>query len=542
MSERIELEITPVDFAHREYESWRVPNRHHFVYILENGREAYIGQTGDIIRRSREHQAPGDRCYGRRFRQMYVITAAEMHESSARHIERVLIKLMTADGRFRIDQAAGTRRYYPRRTEFELGFDRLWPKLEALGLVRHRDFQAVLNMGAYKYSPYTCLTQDQQEALNAIVNAIESDETVDVPTGFKPRPIYVEGDAGTGKTVVASSLYYYFRTHPDHQHQKIGLVYAVPAMRRVIQRALRPISKELAKGAIAPTDVSKGKYDIVICDEAQRLRRNKNLGVYITRFREANARLHQPEDGTELSWLLVNACKVVLFRDRKQRVIGSDMADEMLDACLLDPWRGVRPVELRGQMRIRAGDKYVPYIHDVLHQRAERFIPFEGYELRLYTDLGAMLDSLRVREREYGLCRLCGGYAWPGVSRKTPGTADVELDGVSLNWNGKIAGWIDDESRREEVGSIYTLAGLDLNWTGVIIGPELYLDPADGCIKVDKRRLFDDKMKKGSTPEELLSFVLNAYGVFLTRGIRGTFVYVCDDALREYLKQYIPLA
>ncbi|MFV0435607.1 MAG: hypothetical protein ACK5LO_16740 [Leucobacter sp.] len=30
--------------------------------------------------------------------------------------------------------------------------------------------------------------------------------------------------------------------------------------------------------------------------------------------------------------------------------------------------------------------------------------------------------------------------------------------------------------------------------------------------------------------------------MLLTRGIRGTYVYVCDEALREYLRAFIPSA
>ena len=47
-------------------------------------------------------------------------------------------------------------------------------------------------------------------------------------------------------------------------------------------------------------------------------------------------------------------------------------------------------------------------------------------------------------------------------------------------------------------------------------------------------------MKTGGSDEELREYVLNTYAVLLTRGIYGTYVYVCDEALREYLQQYIP--
>jgi DUF2075 family protein len=40
--------------------------------------------------------------------------------------------------------------------------------------------------------------------------------------------------------------------------------------------------------------------------------------------------------------------------------------------------------------------------------------------------------------------------------------------------------------------------------------------------------------------DDLLRFVRNIYAVLLTRGIRGTYVYVSDPALRAYLRNFIP--
>lgn len=44
------------------------------------------------------------------------------------------------------------------------------------------------------------------------------------------------------------------------------------------------------------------------------------------------------------------------------------------------------------------------------------------------------------------------------------------------------------------------------------------------------------------TDEDLLTYIANIYAVLLTRGIRGTYVYVCDPELRKYLADFIPQA
>ncbi len=88
------------------------------------------------------------------------------------------------------------------------------------------------------------------------------------------------------------------------------------------------------------------------------------------------------------------------------------------------------------------------------------------------------------------------------------------------------------------------MQGYDLNYAGVIIGPDLRRDPATGLICADREAYRDKKGKENTghlkgafTDDELLTFIRNIYGVLLTRGIRGTYVYVCDPALRERLRR-----
>ena len=41
-----------------------------------------------------------------------------------------------------------------------------------------------------------------------------------------------------------------------------------------------------------------------------------------------------------------------------------------------------------------------------------------------------------------------------------------------------------------------------------------------------------------TSDEELLQYILNIYIVLCTRGIKGTYIYACDDELRKYLSSY----
>lgn len=91
------------------------------------------------------------------------------------------------------------------------------------------------------------------------------------------------------------------------------------------------------------------------------------------------------------------------------------------------------------------------------------------------------------------------------------------------------------------MGSMYTLRGVDLNYAGVVIGPDLYFDSKENKIKVNKECLFSNDVKKSASDEEIEKYVLNIYALLLTRAINGTYVYVCDKSLREYFSSFIDL-
>jgi len=522
---------------------------YHCVYILENESYAYIGETKDIISRESQHSIDKKKKQYK-FERIHIIGSNKAEETPAKHFERILIKLMKADGKFKvINGNDGIPVHYPRKNEFEMYFDELWPELVEKGLAKTKEFQTILNSNRYKYSPYTALTEKQHQTLTNIMNAIDSEETEPHVSGrgFQVKPILIEGDAGTGKTVLATSLFYHLRTNDRHKNKKIALVYSQPTTREEMQEVFKGTEKLKKCDVVAPIELTKQFYDIIICDEAHRLRRGKNLNMYSGTFKEGSKRLGLDDTHDELDWIFFNSKDrkkkqiQILFYDDQQIVCPSDIEQTSFRKRLQDPKRGIRPVKLLDeQMRMRAGDEYVPYIHGVLRHKAGVLQKFENYDLRLFTDFSDMVKQLQEKEEEMGLCRLCSGYAWKWNKWKPDTTSDrlqgdICIDGVRIHWNTATAGWLRDQQAKDEMGSIYTLAGLDLNYVGVVIGPDLYYNNG---IQVNKRELYDNKVKKGVRDGELKEYVLNTYAVLLTRGIRGAFIYVCDEKLREYFRKF----
>ena len=78
-----------------------------------------------------------------------------------------------------------------------------------------------------------------------------------------------------------------------------------------------------------------------------------------------------------------------------------------------------------------------------------------------------------------------------------------------------------------------------MNYAFVILGNDIGYDKSTGKIIVHPDHYYDKNGKRTATYDELLGYIKNVYYVLMTRGIRGTYLYVCDDALREYISQYV---
>jgi DUF2075 family protein len=135
---------------------------------------------------------------------------------------------------------------------------------------------------------------------------------------------------------------------------------------------------------------------------------------------------------------------------------------------------------------------------------------------------------------------LVAGYAWDWVSKNNPEQPDIVIDDVELFWNRSSVDWVNSSTSREEVGSIHTIQGYDLNYAGVIIGKDIGYDENTGKVFFRRDHYFDKKGKENNprlglefSNEDLLEYVLNVYRVLMTRGVLGTYVYLCDEQLAK---------
>ena len=543
------------------------------VYIINNKEEAYVGETTDASIRSNQHLANQVR---RSLDKINVIMDDTFNKSSILDLESFLIKYMSADKKYKLQNGNGglqNHNYYQREL-YEKKFKEIWIQLKSKGLVQN-DLRVIENTDLFKYSPYKSLTVDQYMIVNDILSILSKDVNNKQSSTF-----LVHGGAGTGKTVlgiyllkllsqakdasqieieedqVEQNLSDILKLNDAIDDLKIGLVIPMDNLRTTLKKVFRSIKGLNSNMVLSPHEVGKSNdtYDLLIVDEAHRLRRRKNLTQYGT-FDDNNRKFNLGKEGTELDWILLKSKYQIFFYDENQSIKPTDVRKEDFDKLMLR--KNYHPYFLETQLRCLAGgNEYVDYIKAIFSNNPpKKKIEFKKYDIKIFDNVNDMVEDIRRKDKEYGLCRNIAGYAWSWKSKgkKLPmhlttkdidaiannEVYDLDIEGYKYIWNTKPTDWINSPNSVNEIGSIHTTQGFDLNYTGLIIGNELKYDNENKKFIVDKKNYYDSKGKAATTDEELLKYLLNIYCTMLTRGMLGTYLYICDQGLREYLKKYI---
>lgn len=284
---------------------------------------------------------------------------------------------------------------------------------------------------------------------------------------------------------------------------------------------------------IGPGDVANKKYDLLIVDEAHRLSRKVNLTNY-PHYEATSKKLGLPSNATQLDWIIKASRQQIFFYDNRQSVIPKDIRPS--DFAEL---KAVHH-ELVSQMRVEGGEDYLDFIDDFLNLKEPKTFDKESYDFQLYDDLKEMIKDIKKKNTEHSLARVVAGYAWAWSTKKGKADYDIEIDSLKLIWNKVTSDWVNSKNAINEVGCIHTIQGYDLNYAGVIIGPELSYDEEKNVLVVDEKKYKDFNGKRSITePDELKKYIVNIYRTLLTRGIKGTYVYVVDDKLRKKFSELL---
>jgi DUF2075 family protein len=501
-----------------------------------------------------------------------VIIDDTFNKSVCLDLESQLIRLLSGDGQYEVlnlNLGIVDADYFE-RARYRAAFQEIFTELRHEGVFT-RPVAEIVNGDLYKLSPFKALTEDQAVAVELILESLLTDLS-----GRDGSTSVIQGEPGTGKTVVAiflqklladiaqgrdvddpeeDSPFLEFFT-PENQAllQGLRIAFVIPqqALRKSVQRVFAKTPGLHKSTVMSPFEVGKSNehFDLIIVDEAHRLnqRANQASASQNRDFARINELLFGADDPsiTQLDWITKKSRHRILLVDPAQAVRPADLPLAELNRVSAEARSDGRFFPLRSQMRVKAGDNYVGYVRNVLGDSTElKPRAFDGYDLRFFEDLREMQKEVAMRNEEVGLSRLVAGYAWPWKSKKNRDAIDIEIDGLRLQWNSTQVDWVSSARSSQEVGSIHTVQGYDLNYVGVIIGPDLRWDAEAGQIRFDRASYFDTKGKENNpklghrySDEDLLHYVRNIYAVLLTRGILGTYVFVLDRDLRNRLRPY----
>ena len=351
--------------------------------------------------------------------------------------------------------------------------------------------------------------------------------------------LIVRGGPGTGKSVLAINLLAALLA----RGRNARYVSKNAAPRAVYEARLtgtftRTRISNLFSGSGAFVNEAPDTHDTLIVDEAHRL--NAKSGLY------RNLGENQVRE-------LIQAARcTVFFVDDDQVVTVHDIGHSgELRRHAQAAGAEITELQLDSQFRCNGSDGYLQWLDDALGLRETahpRLSPRE-FDFRVFDDPAQLHALIERRNRGNNRSRVVAGYCWAWPSKRDPAAWDIELPafGYRRRWNLDKDGslWIVTPGSVDQVGCIHTCQGLELDYVGVIVGPDLVF--RDGRIVVDaSKRASSDQSVRGlrqmarERPAEAAALadriVKNTYRTLMSRGMKGCYVYCVDAALAEHFR------
>lgn len=386
--------------------------------------------------------------------------------------------------------------------------------------------------GIVQGQPEFVLLDDQKEVFEACLDAARS------ASPGAPRVVIVEGGPGTGKSVIAVHLLAALLA------KKIFAMYVSKnaAPRHVFVEQLGRLKQDKIKLAGLFTgpdrflDTATNAVGTLIVDEAHRL--TEKVGFF------GNKGEHSVKD-------LVRAAPCsIFFLDERQQVTWKDIGSTaMISRFATERGAQLEVLQLASQFRCAGSDGYLAWIDDVLEIRrtANETLAGSPLEFRVFDDVGEMHAAIEAKNTR-NKARVVAGYCWPWKSKSNPGAFDIVIGEYARRWNLTTDGslWIVAPDSVREVGCIHTCQGLEVDYIGVIIGPDLVMKEGRLQTVPEARDRFDKSIKgykkdraidPQGAQEKIDRIIKNTYRTLMTRGMKGCYVYATDPGIRDYLRR-----
>ncbi|MBB4089596.1 DUF2075 domain-containing protein [Salinibacter ruber] len=355
------------------------------------------------------------------------------------------------------------------------------------------------------------------------------------------KVLIIKGGPGTGKSVIALNVMADLLLDGYNTHYVTGSKSFTKTLRKVIGKR----GKVQFKYFNNYRDADPNSIDVMICDEAHRIREDSN-----TRFMSPEER----SDELQIEELLSAAKVAVFFIDDDQVVRPKEVGSvdfikhhaERLDCSVTE-------MELEAQFRCGGAKGFLNWVNNTLNIKDTANVLWsdeEEFDFKIFDSPEALDEAIREKDREGHSARMTAGYCWDWTKEtKEDGTLhnDVVIGDYERPWNAhynatgladdipKAHYWAHDPNGINQVGCIYTAQGFEFDYVGVIIGKDLVYD-LDEQRWIGNRDESEDYMVSHFGKDNFTQLVKNTYRVLLTRGLKGCYVHFLDKDTERFFR------
>ena len=356
--------------------------------------------------------------------------------------------------------------------------------------------------------------------------------------------IIIKGGPGTGKSVIALNALAELLSKGLKVYHATGSAAFTQTLRKIVgfRTAL------LFKYFNSFISHKANEIDVLICDEAHRIRKTSN-----SRFTRRESRSNMPQIEE-----LVKASKVsIFFIDEFQIVRPDEVGNvELISETAKKYAAELFEFELKTQFRCSGSDGFLNWVDNTLGIR-ETANPYmskhEKMEFKIFSDPKKLYETIMKKNKEKSnSARLVAGFCWPWSDTNPDGTLkkDVIIGDFAMTWEAKneskklalgipkAALWAYDPNGVDQIGSIYTIQGFEFDYVAVIFAKDLIYDPNKREWIGVSQNSCDPQIKKAKG-EEFTKYVKNVYRTLLTRGMKGCYVYFMDKNTEEFFRSRI---
>lgn len=398
------------------------------------------------------------------------------------------------------------------------------------------------NQATNKLSPFKRLTTEQRQLVDQIMAFTIHHISNDYPAIFT-----VYGDAGTGKSVVLSHLFNQIQTAA--RHDQSSPLYGTTNYFVVNHPEILKVYKEIAGGikSLYKKDFARPTSLINQLTKQQRT-------IDVAVIDEAHLLLSKPDHynnfyhDNQLVEIIKRAKVVIIVFDQYQVLRMKSLWTRKRLEKITHRYPH-QEYHLTHQFRMTASNELLGWFNHFTDDYQLTDLPNNArdhYDFRIYDDAEAMRQAIVNRNKEVGLSRILSTSGYPST---LDGGKHYIVEGrFKMPWdqyNYTVTPWAELPQTIDEVGSIYTCQGFDLNYSGIILGPPISQIPDTMKLQVNLDKYTDSeafKKRADLTDHDVIialekRMIMNSLNVLFKRGVKGTYLYAHDPLLRTTLVQ-----